>query len=536
MSGFRLETLLTIHVPLGMLAVALVLSSHGLLSARKAVEHATAQLHAQTEGVATVVVTETKASVARTVAELAAAPSLIAAANDEAAKSVLSRAYLSVARGPDLLFMERAGRVVVDVGFPTPDAGALARQLAESEAAPGQWVVAASDERLAVGVSEALLDPATGRVVGRVHGALLLGPGSSALLESLREATGARSVTVLPRGGAGPASTHVFELRVAGTEVVRLAVALDDASLQTLRRAFAESVLLLLLAVTLTTVLAVLALRRAILPSLRALVGFAERARAGEADARFEPVAVSELSEVGATLAVTVDAVRGEQRRAEEHLATFESLVRAAAHEMRSPVVSIGGRMGLLVDEAESDPAAVLEAAEAVERAASRLDRMLTGLRFVAEAGRAPEEQVPVDLAAIVAERCPDGVRLELPSERPHCLGDPKRLTVAVQEILRNVAEHASRGEGCTLRLSGQVEEGLVRYRFTDDGPGLDAAGCTRALSPFWRGVGTAPEAGGVGIGLAVARRVAAVSRGSLTLESEEGQGLTVVLSLPSAA
>ena len=68
----------------------------------------------------------------------------------------------------------------------------------------------------------------------------------------------------------------------------------------------------------------------------------------------------------------------------------------------------------------------------------------------------------------------------------------------------------------------------FARLAVTDTGVGMDAGTCARAFEPFFT---TKP--GGTGLGLAVARRIAAAHGGDLRLEPRAPGGTRAVLTLP---
>jgi two-component system sensor histidine kinase KdpD len=74
-----------------------------------------------------------------------------------------------------------------------------------------------------------------------------------------------------------------------------------------------------------------------------------------------------------------------------------------------------------------------------------------------------------------------------------------------------------------------------VQLRVTDRGPGVPDVDRERVFEPFQR-LGDAPSGQGVGLGLAVARGLTEAMGGALTAEDTPGGGLTMVVSLQSAA
>ncbi len=110
-------------------------------------------------------------------------------------------------------------------------------------------------------------------------------------------------------------------------------------------------------------------------------------------------------------------------------------------------------------------------------------------------------------------------------------MGDRGLLERVVANLLENARLHAP-GAPVTVRASAAA--GRVELRVADRGPGLPAARQQEMFAPFTR-LGDQPPAGGVGLGLAVARGLVEAMGGTLTTEDTPGGGLTLVVDLPAA-
>ncbi|WP_170216294.1 ATP-binding protein [Allostella humosa] len=107
---------------------------------------------------------------------------------------------------------------------------------------------------------------------------------------------------------------------------------------------------------------------------------------------------------------------------------------------------------------------------------------------------------------------------------------------VAIRQILLNLLANAVKftPEGGHVVLhAGAEADGTVVIEVVDDGIGMDAAGVAKALEPFGQ-VGS--HAGGTGLGLPIAARLADLHGGRLTIASEPGRGTTVRVTFPPPA
>lgn len=206
-------------------------------------------------------------------------------------------------------------------------------------------------------------------------------------------------------------------------------------------------------------------------------------------------------------------------------------------HELKTPIVSIGGFSRLLVRELEQQPA-LRERAEIVLRESKRIEQVLAGLMDYSSPQALRLEEIDlaqwlVEVAARHREAMLDrGVRLEVavPQHPLMRLADPLRLGQLLHSLLQNAMDLNLEGIHCT-RVSLVLEhDGTeARLRISDNGPGLDDETAPHAFEPFWSG-----REGAVGLGLTLAQDIARQHGGSLSLEAPaEGRGAEFTLHLP---
>jgi signal transduction histidine kinase len=180
--------------------------------------------------------------------------------------------------------------------------------------------------------------------------------------------------------------------------------------------------------------------------------------------------------------------------------------------------------------EEVADP--VLRAAMAADVAEMEqmVDATLSYLR-----GEASEEPVrPLDLVALV-ETLVDDAR---DRGRAADLAAPPHLVVAgrlvsLKRMVSNLLENAILyGGAAHVVLAEEGGEAVLTVR--DEGPGIPEAQLTAVLEPFVRLESSRSRStGGVGLGLSIARAVAAVHGGTLTLANGEGGELVAAVRLP---
>ncbi|MET9950566.1 sensor histidine kinase KdpD [Streptomyces sp. NPDC006339] len=216
------------------------------------------------------------------------------------------------------------------------------------------------------------------------------------------------------------------------------------------------------------------------------------------------------------------------------------SLLAAVSHDLRTPLAGIKASVSSLrsddVEWSEEDRALLLEG---IEEGADRLDHLVGNLLDMSrlQTGTVTPLIRPTDLDEVVPMALggvPDGsVELDIPETLPMVAVDRGLLERAVANIVENAVKYSP--EGVLVAVGASVLGSRLELRVTDRGPGVPDAGKDGIFEPFQR-FGDAPRGAGVGLGLAVARGFVEAMGGTITAEDTPGGGLTMVLTLPTAA
>lgn len=123
-------------------------------------------------------------------------------------------------------------------------------------------------------------------------------------------------------------------------------------------------------------------------------------------------------------------------------------------------------------------------------------------------------------------------LELEIPSELPLLRADRVLLRRAVANILDNAVKYSEPERPVTLRA--RATDTNLELEVVDEGVGLYVEDLERIFTPFFRTDRSRTRAtGGVGLGLALARRIVEAHDGSITVESAPNQGSTFRISIP---
>jgi signal transduction histidine kinase len=333
-------------------------------------------------------------------------------------------------------------------------------------------------------------------------------------------------------GGGGTVVLEDGPARLMTTEddgvTIRVAASLEDVSEST-------GALVAALAVAVPATTAVLAglvwwvVGRALQPVER----IRERVHAigsGAADHRVpEPAGPEEI----ARLARTMNAMLARLQESAERQRRF---VADASHELRSPLARMRAEMEVDATHPESAEPSLTAASVLAETVS--LQRLVDDLLLLArgDAGAGTPAAVPVDLdevvAGPVARARADGAQVDTSAVRPvQVSGSPGQLERLVTNLVDNAVRHARNGVTVTLTES----DGAAVLAVADDGPGIEPGDADRVFERFTRlDEARSSGHGGAGLGLAIARDIAARHGGTLELDASSQVGARFVVRLPT--
>jgi len=233
---------------------------------------------------------------------------------------------------------------------------------------------------------------------------------------------------------------------------------------------------------------------------------------------------------------LAVENLRQRQRIArKEHLATVGELAAALAHEVRTPAGAIKGAAQYLRRGA---PPQDREFLDIIVEEADRLDGVVRGFLEYARPGRRSprtfflREAAERALARLRRERdgALDGVLVSLLGEDPgpQVTADPDGIERVVFNLAANAVEAMPGGGTLAVRIGS--DGGLATLCVEDTGRGILEADRPHLFRPFF----TTRE-GGVGMGLAVCRRIVEEHGGTISAESAPGRGSRFTVRLPPA-
>lgn len=111
---------------------------------------------------------------------------------------------------------------------------------------------------------------------------------------------------------------------------------------------------------------------------------------------------------------------------------------------------------------------------------------------------------------------------------------DPRRLKQILANLLTNAVNSTAEGGAVTLRVHADPEQDLVQFSVIDSNPGMEPEALRKLFQPFSKVSESLPgEQEGTGLGLAIVQKLTDLHGGSVSVESQPGQGNTFTVCLP---
>lgn len=219
-----------------------------------------------------------------------------------------------------------------------------------------------------------------------------------------------------------------------------------------------------------------------------------------------------------------------------ETMNTLGFLFSALRHELGNPVNSVKAALSVL--EANLDRVSresVLDYIDRIRYEVRRVEHLLRSMKSFSMYDRPERARVPLraaveELADLVSEGAASrGIRVETAcADGLDALCDPRVLQQVLLNLFANAADAVLGRPSPAVRLSAEAQGDLVVLRMSDNGHGLSKEQLHDLFRPFH-----SSKEDGTGLGLVISRKMLARMEGTITLESVEGEGTTVVLTLP---
>lgn len=214
------------------------------------------------------------------------------------------------------------------------------------------------------------------------------------------------------------------------------------------------------------------------------------------------------------------------------------------SHELRTPL----SRIRVALELAAEDPSAAKDVLADVGADLDEIDQLIADILTTARLDGEPRlDRRPTLLSELVdravqrftARHPRRTLDLDLTAGELDIECDPVLLRRALDNLIDNAAKYSEAATPVKLIVRAAPKPNIthVVFEVVDHGIGMSAEELSRAFTPFWRAdTSRTRRTGGVGLGLALARRIARAHGGDVTLTSATGTGTTARLEVPASA
>ncbi len=218
-----------------------------------------------------------------------------------------------------------------------------------------------------------------------------------------------------------------------------------------------------------------------------------------------------------------------------ERLATLGRMVAHISHEIKNPLVTIGGFAGQL-ERLQELPEAARRKLRLIREEVQRLEKFLGDLGAFTRA--TPPRKVSADLPALIREVAElmepgfkergIGFQLHAPKAVPRFHFDPGQIRQVLFNLFKNAQE--AMPAGGTLTADLEVRQDRVNLAISDTGQGIAPEHMKSLFTPFF-----STKEGGTGLGLAICQGLIEQHQGTIEIQSEVNRGTTCRITLPLA-
>lgn len=244
----------------------------------------------------------------------------------------------------------------------------------------------------------------------------------------------------------------------------------------------------------------------------------------GNLSQRIPPLRNDELGELAGSINHMADDI-------EQMLEAKRELLLAISHELRSPLTRAKVSTALL-----EDSSAQANIARDLREMEGMISELLEAERLKGQHQQLQKVDVSLNeiVMSVVDEYFPEAeLDLQLADDLPIQSLDPIRMRLVTRNILDNALKHQS-SDAKPVRIFTQSETNATQLKVQDFGRGIPKDHIPHLTEAFYR-VDTSRQrkTGGVGLGLYLVKRIIDAHQGQMAINSDEGRGTTVTISLP---
>lgn len=216
----------------------------------------------------------------------------------------------------------------------------------------------------------------------------------------------------------------------------------------------------------------------------------------------------------------------------------LESFSYSISHDLRAPLRAMNGNAEILLEDfGDQLTGGAGKCVKRIRENASRMERLINGLLSFSQIGRKELRKSSVDMTALarsvfdeLAEHRPHSAHVVL-HPMPEAYGDYTMLQTAWTNLISNAIKFSAQKKDPVIEVGAETSGDVAKYYIRDNGAGFDMAYAGNLFGTFQR-LHDDTEFEGVGIGLAITRRIIVKHGGGIQAQAAPGQGATFSFTL----
>lgn len=228
------------------------------------------------------------------------------------------------------------------------------------------------------------------------------------------------------------------------------------------------------------------------------------------------------------------------EEKVKERTEELEELLYTVSHDLKSPLVTVQGFAGILVNHLEhGDSAKIKDSISRIQNAASRMSELINDLLSLSRVGKVETFAEEVDMNSLLATVSHNvsgalvgkSIELQIDENLPRVVSNKSALIQVFENLIYNAIKYGCE-EGKLNIISVGCEEVVDKYIFyvADQGPGVPIDHREKIFLLFQR---LSVDQEGTGLGLAIVRKIIRKIGGRVWVEGEVGEGAIFKVSIP---
>jgi PAS domain S-box-containing protein len=222
------------------------------------------------------------------------------------------------------------------------------------------------------------------------------------------------------------------------------------------------------------------------------------------------------------------------QKASQEQIKALQKLAAGVAHEIRNPIVTIGGFATRIMKNSDM-PEPVIRQAHFILENSKKLERVVTEVQRYCDIDIRIQSLVELEkvieeaIVAVSHEMISKGMKCAIEKDvgvKTECQCDPDLLRAALEQLLENAIYFAPENSTISIKLSRTANELSVSIQ--DQGTGISPGDMAYIFNPFFSTRADKP-----GMGLPTVLRIINAHMGFIAVDSENGTGTCITITLP---